>query len=290
MEGIFGLTYPLGINQEASKLPSSFRLVMWAGAPSDAQRQHLVQTSAVAPTALRHVQLGFFSFPRSGEPAQGQQRLNPFTLPGIWSDFTAWCWVPFNKYMLEKGMKARLKSSPLLPGRCHLQRHNGDHCAVNKAATYKRHSKSRPLPLSHACQSPRNLATCTSWHGRGWKWDSYAAPCVWQLLPKAYGWPLSYGNSTSHRGKEWEQDHGNPILLTSIILCLRWTPKLGLIFCGSSLCQCEPSPFSQYARHLHNSKQHHSPLQQNCSGERETQDSRADDAQMTAAGALWQSL
>lgn len=108
-----------------------------------------------------------------------------------------------------------------------------------------------------------------AWHGRGWKWDSYAAPCVWQLLPKAYGWPLSYGNSTSHRGKEWAQDHGNPILLTSIILCLRWTPKLGLIFCGSSLCQCEPSPFSQYARHLHNSKQHHSPLQQICNGERE---------------------
>lgn len=91
MEGIFGLTYPLGINQEASKLPSSFHLVMWAGESSDAQRQHLVQTSAVDPTALRHVQLGFFSFPKSGEPAQGQQRLNPFSFPGIWSDFIAWC-------------------------------------------------------------------------------------------------------------------------------------------------------------------------------------------------------
>lgn len=69
---------------------------------------------------------GYFSFPRSGEPAQGQQHLNPFSFPGIWSDFIAWCWVPLNKYMLEKGMKARLKSSPLLPGRCHLQRHNRD--------------------------------------------------------------------------------------------------------------------------------------------------------------------
>lgn len=82
MEGILGLTYPLGINQEASKLPSSFHLVMWAAEPSDAQRQHLVQTSAVDPTALRHVQLGFFFFfPQVWRASTRTTASEPFFIP-----------------------------------------------------------------------------------------------------------------------------------------------------------------------------------------------------------------